>query len=306
MKGEYQMKNINIAHELNLRDIPYIEQEPLKNRTTFSIGGKCDFFVSPKTLEQIEQFLPFCKDNEIPIFVLGRGSNLLVSDDGFKGIVLSTQNLKEISLLPDGNVLCQSGASLSRLCKFALENSLSGLEFAYGIPGSVGGAIYMNAGAYGGEISDVIVSAEAIDFDGNRIIYEKDKLELGYRTSRFQNENSIITSGIFKLKHGNPSEIKEKMDEFYRRRKEKQPLEYPSAGSTFKRPVGGYASALIEQCGLKGLTVGGAQVSEKHSGFVINIGGATCEDVNKLVSKIKKEVFDKTGILLEQEIKYVG
>lgn len=300
------MKNINIAYELKSRDIPYIEQEPLKNRTTFSIGGKCDFFVSPKTLEQLEQLLPFCSDNEIPFFVLGRGSNLLVSDEGFRGIVLSTQNLKEISLLPDGNIFCQSGVSLSKLCKFALENSLSGLEFAYGIPGSVGGAVYMNAGAYGGEISDVIIGAEAIDFKGKRLSYQKDELELGYRTSRFQKEDNVITSAVVKLERGNADKIKENMEEFYRRRKEKQPLEYPSAGSTFKRPIGDYASALIEQCGLKGLTVGGAQVSEKHSGFVINIGGATCQDVNKLISKIQKEVFDKTGILLEQEIKYVG
>lgn len=292
--------------ELRRRRIPYMEQEPLKGHTTFVIGGPCDFFVVPQEVEQIKWLLPFCQTNQIPLFVLGRGSNLLVSDSGFRGVILSTEHLKKISLLPGHRIFCTSGVSLSRLCRFALENALSGLEFAYGIPGSVGGAIYMNAGAYGGEIRDVLFQAECVRMDGEVHLYTQEELQFSYRTSCFQKELSVITSGVFQLFPGRPDDIREKMEEYYRRRKEKQPLEYPSAGSTFKRPKGNYASALIEQCGLKGASVGGAQVSEKHSGFVINRENATCKDVRELISRIQKDVFDKTGFVLECEVKQLG
>ncbi len=299
-------KYSKLLQELKGREIPFSEGEPLKRHTTFAIGGPCDFFVAPETEQQLEWTLSFCQTNQIPFFVLGRGSNLLVSDDGFRGLILSTERLKRISLLPGYRIFCASGVPLSRLCKFALEHALSGLEFAYGIPGSVGGAIYMNAGAYGGEVGDLLCRADCICADGQRRSYARDELEFAYRTSRFQTENSVITAGVFQLSPADSDAVREQMEEYYRRRKEKQPLEFPSAGSTFKRPKGNYASALIEQCGLKGASVGGAQVSEKHSGFVINRENASCKDVEALIAKIQKEVFDKTGYVLECEVQQLG
>ncbi len=273
--------------------------------TSFKIGGKADVMVFPDTLEKIKNIVEFANEQMLPVFVLGKGSNLLVSDDGIRGIVINTSKLDKIELIDETTIFCQCGASLMRLCRFALENSLSGLEFAFGIPGTAGGAAYMNAGAYGGEMKDVLVKCEHICADGKIGSFENDELELGYRKSVYSDSEYVITSLVLKLEKADREEIKAKMDDLMSRRKDKQPLEYPSAGSTFKRPEGYFAGALIEQCGLKGCTVGGAQVSEKHAGFVINVGGATAKDVNELMAHCQKVVFENTGVTLEPEVKRV-
>ena len=279
------------------------ENEPLKSHTTFKIGGNAEAVVFINSGESLKEILRFLKINNVRCFVIGKGSNILADDSGFDGVILKIgKDFSEIKLIGDSGIYCTAGVSLSEVCRFALDNSLAGLEFAYGIPGTAGGGLYMNAGAYGGELKDVIKSAHYIDSNGaiKEIIAED--MELSYRTSIFaQNKDMIITDMTFSLQKGDKAEIKAKMDELMDKRRTKQPLEYPSAGSTFKRPAGSYASLLIEQCGLKGLTVGGAQVSEKHSGFVINKGCATFDDVMKLTKKVQDIVFEKTGFKLELE-----
>lgn len=273
--------------------------------TSFKIGGKADVFVCPENQDQLSYVLKMAKKCEIPVFILGKGSNLLVSDEGIEGAVVSISCLDEI--IVDGNeITCGAGAHLSKLCTSALQSCLSGLEFAFGIPGSVGGALYMNAGAYGGEMADVVKGAYCLDENGESVYISKEDMALGYRTSIFKTNGLIITTVVFSLQKGEKTEIKAKMDELMERRKSKQPLEYPSAGSTFKRPEGNFAGTLIEQNGLKGLTVGGARVSEKHAGFVINVGGATCRDVKELIASIQKTVFENSGVLLETEVISVG
>jgi UDP-N-acetylmuramate dehydrogenase len=236
--------------------------------------------------------------------VVGNGSNLLVSDEGIDACVILLGNkFSEVKLIDKNVIFAQAGASLTKVCRFALENELSGLEFAYGIPGSCGGAAFMNAGAYGGEMRDVLYKCEHIDSNGNLGDLQGDELELSYRHSAYYNNNCIVTGLYFKLDNGDKDEIKSKMTDLIGRRKEKQPIEYPSAGSTFKRPEGYFAGALIQECGLKGATVGGAQVSEKHAGFVINIGGATCNDVLELCKKVSDTVYKEKGVKLEMEIR---
>ncbi len=283
----------------------YSTSAALCDYTSFKIGGKADVMVFPDTQEKIKNIVEFANEQKLPVFVLGRGSNLLVSDDGIRGIVINTTKFDRIELIDETTIVCQSGASLMRLCRFALENSLSGLEFAFGIPGTAGGAAYMNAGAYGGEMKNVLIKCEHLTSDGRIGSFENDELELGYRNSVYNDNNYIITSLTLKLEKANKEEIKAKMDDLMSRRKDKQPLEYPSAGSTFKRPEGYFAGALIEQCGLKGHTVGGAQVSEKHAGFVINVGSATAKDVNELMAHCQRVVFENTGVTLEPEVKRV-
>ncbi len=281
----------------------YKLNEPLKNHTTFKIGGKAKMLVLINSQETLVELFRFLRENNIKFFVLGKGSNILADDNGFDGVILKISNkFSQIIQLNEKEVYCMAGTPLSELCLFALENSLTGLEFAYGIPGTAGGALYMNAGAYGGEMRDVVISARYIDKTGNIISINADEMKLSYRHSIFsENSDNIIVDMVFELEKGNKTEIKAKMDELLQKRKDKQPLEYPSAGSTFKRPEGSYASLLIEQCGLKGFSVGDAQVSEKHSGFVINKGNATFEDVIKLTEEVKKIVKDKTGYVLELE-----
>ena len=291
---------------LNNSQIEYLLGQKMSDYTTFKIGGTADCMCFPKTQDEIKGLLRFCNQNNVPYFCLGNGSNLLVSDEGVDGVVISLKYFDKIELKSPLEITCGVGIKLSKLCTFALENSLSGLEFAWGIPGTVGGAIYMNAGAYNGEIKNVLTECTYIDGEGNVIQADVSSLELGYRKSTFQNSNSIIISAKFKLVLEDKNIIKAQMDDLILRRKTKQPLEYPSAGSTFKRPSGYYASALIEECGLKGVSVGGAMVSEKHSGFVINTGNATCSDVLLLVQKIKEEVFLQKSVNLEMEVKYIG
>ena len=279
---------------------------PMKNYTSFKIGGPADLFLMPKNEEQVSGIASFCAENGTPVFVLGKGSNILVSDSGIRGAVIFTGGLNSVELTDSLSIKAGSGLSLMQLCNFALENSLSGLEFAFGIPGTVGGAAFMNAGAYGGEMKDVLVSCSHVDMRGMCGVLAGEELDLSYRHSAYEDNGFIITSASVRLEKGEKEQIKEKMYGFLARRKEKQPLEFPSAGSTFKRPQGYFAGALIEQCGLKGTSIGGAQVSEKHAGFVINRGGATADDVLRLVELVAQTVEKETGVRLEPEIRFIG
>lgn len=278
----------------------------MKNYTSFKVGGPAELFLSPEDAGQTAKLVRFCEKEEIPVFVLGKGSNLLVSDRGIKGAVIYTGKQCSISMTDENTVRAQSGASLAQLCTFALENSLSGLEFAYGIPGTVGGAVFMNAGAYGGEMKDVLLNSEYVSTDGTSGELDNEAMELSYRHSAYENSNLVITAASVRLAPADRNEIKSTMNDILVRRKEKQPLEYPSAGSTFKRPEGNFAGALIEQCGLKGVSVGGAQVSEKHAGFIINRGGATAADILSLIKHVQARVKAQTGVSLETEIRLIG
>lgn len=278
----------------------------MKNYTSFKVGGPAELFLSPEDAGQTAKLVRFCEKEEIPVFVLGKGSNLLVSDRGIKGAVIYTGKQCGISLVDENTVRAQSGASLAQLCTFALENSLSGLEFVYGIPGTVGGAVFMNAGAYGGEMKDVLLNSEYVSTDGTSGELDNEAMELSYRHSAYENSNLVITAASVRLAPADRNEIKSTMNDILARRKEKQPLEYPSAGSTFKRPEGNFAGALIEQCGLKGVSVGGAQVSEKHAGFIINRGGATAADILSLIKHVQARVKAQTGVSLETEIRLIG
>lgn len=295
----------NLVSRLSELKIEYVIDEPMCRHTTFKIGGNADVLVKVKSLAELKEVLALAKEFDTSYFILGKGSNLLVSDNGIDGIVISLDGLDSVNIKGD-TVICGAGASLRAVCLAAQKESLSGLEFAYGIPGTVGGALYMNAGAYGGEMSQVVVEATAVDTNGNEIMLSLADMQLGYRTSVFKNSGMIITSVTFKLNCGDKNEIKAAMDEFFSRRRDKQPLEYPSAGSTFKRPQGYFAGALIEQNNLKGTSVGGAQVSEKHAGFVINTGGATCQDVLSLIKKVQDTVKAADGVDLEPEVIFVG
>lgn len=282
----------------------FYENEPMSNRTSFKTGGPAELLVCPDNIDALITILKVCKENNIRTFIIGNGSNILVSDNGLSGVVIMlSSNFSEIKLLDEETVFCQSGVSMTRLCRFALEHSLSGLEFAFGIPGTAGGAAYMNAGAYGGEMKDVLVKCEHIDENMHLSSFSDDELKLGYRKSVYTDSSNIITSLTLKLKKADYNEIKAKMDKNLFKRKDKQPLEYPSAGSTFKRPEGYFAGALIEECGLKGYSVGGAQVSEKHAGFVINKNHATSNDVLNLIRHIQDTVYKNKGVLLETEVK---
>lgn len=283
------------------------ENEPMKPYTSFKIGGRAELLVIANDLNGLCAVLRACKEENAPLFILGRGSDLVVSDNGIKGVVLKLEgNFKSISLVDDDTIFCGSGVSLARLCSFACENSLSGLEFAWGIPGSVGGAAFMNAGAYGGEMKDVLYCCHHVTPEGNPGSFEKDGLKLSYRHSIYTENGYIITGVVVKLRRDSETEIRVRMDDFMNRRKEKQPLEYPSAGSVFKRPQGYFAGTLIEQAGLKGFTIGGTQVSEKHAGFIINRKDAASKDVKSLVEHIQKTVFEKFGVPLECEIRFIG
>jgi UDP-N-acetylmuramate dehydrogenase len=262
--------------------------------------------VTPSDDASLAQIIKACKEENIKPFILGNGSNTLICDEGISTVVINMcRENAEIRYLGDGMIECDAGVKLIRLCNFALEKELTGLEFAYGIPGSAGGAAYMNAGAYDGEMKNVLVSCTHIDTDGNVGEISGEELKLGYRTSVYEHNGFIITKLRLQLEKGDAEEISAKMKDLLQRRKDKQPLEYPSAGSAFKRPVGYFAAALIDQCGLKGYSIGGAQVSEKHAGFIINKGGATADDVMKLIAYVKKTVFEQKGVDIEPEIRLI-
>ena len=279
----------------------------MKNYTSFKVGGPAELFLSPEDAGQTAKLVRFCEKEDIPVFVLGKGSNVLVSDKGIKGAVIFTGKQCGITLTDENTVRAQSGASLAQLCSFALENSLSGLEFAYGIPGTVGGAVFMNAGAYGGEMKDIVASVHAVSPDGREERdFTNEEMDFGYRHSALQENGWIVTDVTFNLAAGNKAEIAAVMKDLNARRNAKQPVNYPSAGSTFKRPEGYFAGKLIEDAGLKGLTVGGTQVSTLHSGFVINKGGATATDILQLIALVQNTVYDKFGVMLEPEVRIIG
>lgn len=283
-----------------------LANEPMKKHTTFRTGGPADYFVSPSCEQEIEAVAELCKKSSMPCYMLGNGSNLLVSDKGYPGVILSTAKGLAGITVTGRRITAGSGALLFKIAKTALEHSLTGLEFAAGIPGSLGGAVVMNAGAYGGEMKQVLKSVRVLTKDGQIKEIPAEELELGYRKSCIQSKEYIVLSAEILLDKGDAGEIKARMDEYALRRREKQPLEYPSAGSTFKRPEGHFAGKLIEEAGLKGFTVGGAQVSEKHSGFVINRGGADSSDIYRLCCQVQERVKEKFGVELEMEVKRLG
>lgn len=302
-----QKKRNQIAEFCKSQGIAFAQSEPLSLHSTFRIGGPALLFVEPKTTEEIQALVQKINAVQIPMLTLGRGSNILFSDQGYGGVVLHLgEGFSRMELLDDTTIFCESGALLLDLCLFALSHGLSGMETLYGIPGSVGGAIYMNAGAYGGEVKDVLTKAAHITTKGAAGEYRGDDLALGYRHSAYCDTDEIITGGVFSLSKGDPEEIKATMDELMGRRRDRQPLEYPSAGSTFKRPPGHYASALIDECGLKGFRVGGAEVSQKHAGFVINIEEATSQDVLGVIRGVRERVKREKGVELELEMHLIG
>lgn len=278
---------------------------PMSSLTTFKTGGNADIIVSPQNNEELKNVVKLFFEMKSPYYVLGNGSNLLVSDNGIRRPVISTLSMKEISLVDESHIFAAAGASLTAVCLFARDNSLGGLEFAYGIPGSVGGAVYMNAGAYGGEMAQVVEKVYSLDREQNEKTRDSKELDFGYRKSVFVGNNEIITGAVFSLKKADKEEVTETMETLMTKRKASQPLNFPSAGSTFKRPEGYFAAALIDECKLKGFSVGGAEVSEKHAGFVINKDNATCNDVLNLIEEIKRIVLEKKGVILETEVIYL-
>ncbi len=280
--------------------------EPMKNHTSFKIGGPADIFATPQTDEALSKLLVFCKNEGLPVTVMGNGSNLLVMDGGIRGVVVKIhENFSQCSVEGE-KIRAGAGMLLSRLSATAACHGLSGLEFASGIPGTLGGALFMNAGAYGGQMSDVVTRTEFMDMDGRLRSVVGNEHEFGYRKSVFQKEQCVILRCELALRSDDRSLIESRMRELNQRRKESQPLTQPSAGSVFKRPEGYYTGKLIESCNLKGFTIGGAQVSGKHCGFIINTGNATARDVLSVISHIQKQVFEKYGVQLEPEIRIVG
>ena len=281
-------------------------EEPMKNHTTFRVGGPAAYFVMPRTAEEVAKVTELCAQENVPYYRVGNGSNLLVSDKGYDGVIIQIYKQMSRVEVKGREIYAQAGALLSMVAKRALDTELAGFEFAAGIPGTLGGACVMNAGAYGGEMKDVLKSVTVLDKDGNVKKLAKDELELGYRTSVIAKKGYIVLDAVMELKEGKAEEIKALMDDLKERRITKQPLEYPSAGSTFKRPEGYFAGKLIQDADLRGFQVGGAQVSEKHCGFVINKDGATASDVMELMRQVSDKVYDKFGVRLEPEVKRLG
>ncbi len=280
--------------------------EPMKNHTSFKIGGPADLLLLPKKIDDIKKIIQTCRENNVPYFVMGNGSNLLVRDKGMRCVVIKiSDNFNEVKI-EGTKVTAQAGVLLSTLSNKVLKESLSGLEFASGIPGTLGGAVTMNAGAYGGEIKDVLKTCKALDQEGNVLEFTNEEMELGYRTSIIQEMGYVVLEVTMDLVSKDYNEIKEKVNELNIQRTTKQPLHLPSAGSVFKRPPGYFAGKLIQDCNLKGATVGGAQVSELHSGFIVNVGNATAEDVMNLIELIQKEVKKNFQVDLHTEVRIVG
>ena len=279
--------------------------ESMKKHTTFRIGGNADYFLIPENTSELQSAIKICRANNIPYFILGNGSNILVSDKGIEGAVISTEKLNTIEVYED-TIYAQAGAKLSKTASIAAENSLSGFETLSGIPGTVGGAVFMNAGAYGGEIKDVALEVYAIDENGNEKTFSNSECNFGYRSSVFSSGEYIITGAKFRLRTKYKDEITAQMRDYAERRRDRQPLSFPSAGSTFKRPEGYFAGKLIQDSGLRGFAIGGAAVSEKHCGFVVNTGNATCSDVVNLIDYIKKCVYEKFGVMLHEEVRIIG
>ncbi|MEE3419514.1 MAG: UDP-N-acetylmuramate dehydrogenase [Lachnospiraceae bacterium] len=298
---ELQKKLVAIAGDENVA-----ADEPMSRHTTFRIGGPCDYFVTPSSLEDTRTLITFLKEEDMSFFVMGNGSNLLVADEGYRGIIVSFGRKLSSIAVKDEEIRAEAGAFLSSIAREALQHSLTGFEFASGIPGSLGGACVMNAGAYGGDMSQVLTAVTAIDREGGIHRIAAGDLRLGYRHSIFMENDWIVAAADLKLAHGDEDAIRGRMDELREKRQEKQPLEYPSAGSTFKRPEGYFAGKLIMDAGLRGYTVGGASVSEKHCGFIINRGGATSGDVRQLIRDVQKRVYEDAGVELQPEVCFLG
>ena len=300
--------NQNIIEKFNdlLGEEKVKVDEPMKRHTTFRIGGPADYFLLPSSEEELSGILKICKNEELPYFILGNGSNLLVSDEGYRGVIIQLyRNYGDITV--KGNEIhATAGALLSQIAVAAKNASLTGFEFAGGIPGTLGGAVVMNAGAYGGELKDVLKEAVVMDREGNIFTVPVEKLAMGYRTSLVKTAGYLVLEVVISLKKGSQEEIRDTMKDLADRRISKQPLEYPSAGSTFKRPEGYFAGKLIMDAGLRGYQVGGAQVSEKHCGFVINKGNATAADVCRLMADVQAKVQEQFGVTLEPEVKFLG
>ncbi len=297
------MDYATIISALSEKGIAYFENEPMSRHTTFRIGGPAKLYIVPESIESFADAVMIVKDAGVRYFMIGKGSNVLFADEGYEGAVISTEKLNRVTVT--GNeIYCECGASFTAVSHTARDNSLTGLEFANGIPGSVGGAVYMNAGAYGGEVSQVLKESTYFDTDSCKIVtIPLDEHDYGYRTSVYvKNKSWVILSAVFSLETGNAADIKAVMDDYMLRRKTKQPLEYPSAGSVFKRCQGHFTGQMIEEQGLKGYSVGGAQISEKHAGFIINKGGATASDVLELISFIQKKINKAYGLDLECEV----
>ena len=301
MNQEFYQKLCSIVGEEQV-----LTEEPMKKHTTFRIGGPADFLVLPQTLQEIAEVTALCRKEGQPWYVIGNGSNLLVGDKGVRGVVIQLlRNFNEIEVRGE-EIHVQAGAVNAAVARLALDAGLTGFEFAAGIPGTTGGAVVMNAGAYGGEMKDILKEVTVLDEDGRVRTLAAEELELGYRTSIIARKGYIVLDICMKLEKGDPEAIRTRMDELREKRVTKQPLEYPSAGSTFKRPEGYFAGKLIMDAGLRGFSVGGAQISEKHCGFVINKGDATAEDVVNLMEETKKIVMEKFGVVLEPEVKRLG
>jgi UDP-N-acetylmuramate dehydrogenase len=279
--------------------------EHIKNHTYTKLGGKADFFVTPTNYEEVQNVVKFCLTEKVPFTLIGNGSNLIVRDGGIRGIVLSLKNFNKITV-SGTRITAQSGAAIIDTSRKALDSKLTGLEFACGIPGTVGGAIYMNAGAYGGEIKDCLESVLVIDKNGEMITRKAQDLDLSYRYSNIQENGDIVLEATFQLQHGNYDEIKAVMDDLTYRRESKQPLEYPSCGSVFKRPPGYFAGKLIQDSNLQGTRIGGAEVSKKHAGFIVNVDNATASDYISLIRHVQKTVKEKFGVSLEREVRIIG
>ncbi len=280
--------------------------EPMKRHTTFRIGGPADYYLCPHSAKEIQKVVEICREEKLPYFILGNGSNLLVSDQGYRGVVIQLwKNVSDIRV--EGCLIqAKAGASLAKIAAEALEEGLTGMEFAAGIPGTLGGAVVMNAGAYGGEMKDILKEVLVMDQQGRIFTLEKKDLKLGYRTSAVKEKGYIVLAAVLELRPGDREEIRKLMEDLKQKRVEKQPLDLPSAGSTFKRPEGYFAGKLIMDAGLRGFSVGGAQVSEKHCGFVVNTGGASASDVLTLIREVQKRVREKFGVELETEVKFLG
>ncbi len=295
---------VQLFGEIKLGEVLF--DEPMKNHTSFRIGGPVDAMIIPHNEEQLLKVVKLCRKNNIDFYIMGNGSNILVRDGGMRGVVIKiNEGLNNIEI-SDTKIYSQAGALLTAISRRAFDSSLTGMEFANGIPGTIGGGITMNAGAYGGELKDIIKKVHVLDRNNNIIEYTNDEMNFRYRGSRVVDEGLIVLGVEIELEQGNHSEIEETMRDLTHRRSSKQPLELPSGGSTFKRPEGYYAGKLIQESGLRGLIHGGAQVSEKHCGFVVNIDNATCNDVLNLISIIQKTVRDKFNVELEPEIKIIG
>lgn len=280
--------------------------EPMKAHTTFRVGGPADFYVTPSSPQQLSALVKLCKVQNMPYYIIGNGSNLLVGDKGYRGVIIQIYKEMNRIIIEETELKVQAGALLSRIASEALGNELGGFEFAAGIPGTIGGAAVMNAGAYGGEMKDVLKDVTVLDENGDILIIEAEDLELGYRTSIIAKKGYVVVEATIALYKDSKEEIQAKMEDYKERRITKQPLEYPSAGSTFKRPEGYFAGKLIQDAGLRGFQVGGAQVSEKHCGFVINKDNATAADVVELMKQVSEKVGEQFGVTLEPEVKRIG